>query len=228
MSYNIGIRPFPGNLDNDVAGRDRQTHFLGKRRLVEECEKISIYAVQRAFGKKALLEAIRQARPFRLPVLGGYFDIDLTYEAHRLPGRLERYASLEDGTARLWLVCPSCWGKIAKLYYFYFFPSLERSSLLCRRCHRLTYLCSNCGGNRWYKEIARPIKKLLTEKERFLARRPRPSVQARLAQLDEQAQRLKHRLKPKSQRQRKRSRAVTSKRRPYRDYSLIEGLGFDV
>ncbi len=37
----------------------------------EECEAILVHAVQKAFGKKALIVAIRQGRPFRPP--GGCF-----------------------------------------------------------------------------------------------------------------------------------------------------------
>ncbi len=127
----------------------------GKRRLVEECEAIWIYAVQRAFGKKVLMAAIRQARSFRLPVPGGYFDVSPVDEPHRLPGKDGRWSSLEVGTARRWLICPECRRKVAKLYYYLAPDSLARSDLLCRHCHGLTYQSVNCGGNRWYREVAR-------------------------------------------------------------------------
>jgi hypothetical protein len=59
----------------------KQIAYRGPHRLVEELEEVSIYAVQKAFGKKASIMAIRQARPVRLPVLGGY-DIWPTDEPH--------------------------------------------------------------------------------------------------------------------------------------------------
>jgi len=79
--------------------------------LVEECQTISIYAVQRAFGKKPLIAAIRQARPFPLQVTGGHFEVWLVDESHRLPGRYERWSCLEDGTARLWFICSGASGR---------------------------------------------------------------------------------------------------------------------
>ena len=220
MSDIFEIRPIVGNFGNRESERKSQSPFPGKRRLVEECEKISIYAVQRAFGKKALLEAVRQARTFRVPVFGGYFDLDLTYEAHRLPGRYEQWATLEDGTARLWLVCPSCLRKVQKLYYFHYPGTVERSPLLCRLCHGLVYQCSNCGGNRWYKQVARPFKALLKERDRLLARRDSSRVRARLLLIEAEIEALKKQVRPKTKRIR--SDWWKSQRRPYRNIGLLE------
>ena len=80
------------------------SHFPGKRRLAEECECISVFALRRYFGKKALLRTIQDSKPLLVPVSGGQFEVSFTYETHRLPGG--NYASLEGGTARLWLICP--------------------------------------------------------------------------------------------------------------------------
>jgi hypothetical protein len=47
--------------------------------------------IAETMGKRALIEVIRGARPFELPVAGVYFDVWLVEEAHRLPGRLKRW-----------------------------------------------------------------------------------------------------------------------------------------
>lgn len=108
VSDKMTIGPISGNSWSPWNERDELSRPPGKRRLVEECEVVWVYAVQRAFGKKALIAAIRQARPFRLPVPGGYFDIWLIDEPHQLPGKRHRWSSLEAGNARLWLMCPAC------------------------------------------------------------------------------------------------------------------------
>jgi hypothetical protein len=187
--------------------------------LVEESEIILVYALQRAFGKKALLAAMREARPFRVPVLGGYFDVWLTDEIHRLPGRQARWSSPEDGTCRLWLVCTGCRQTVAKLYYY--FTDGLRSDLLCRTCHRLTYLSVNSGGRRWYREVARPLKRLLAEKERLSDQRG-DRHRDRLLEIEAQVRALKERLKPKTKPTRlPLGRLGTSQKRPYRAIHLL-------
>ena len=188
-----------------------------KRRLVEESEVIVIGAVQRVFGKKALIAAIRECRPFRLPVPGGFFDVWLVSEEHRLPGKHEQWASLENGTSRLWFVCWGCRRKVSKLYYFWFTPGCI-SELRCRECHGLTYLCTNAGGNRWYKEIARPLKRLLRERRRLLSQK-RGRLSTKLAQIDDEVGALRDKIE-NSHRTRKSPTYRT--RRRYRDFTLID------
>ena len=222
MSDSPGIRHLAGNSRGPAQDRERASASPSRRRLVEECEIVCIWAVQRAFGKRALITAIRQARPFRLPVPGGYFDIWLVDEAHRLPGGVERWSSIEDGTARLWLLCPGCRRKVAKLFYYILPGSSGRSDLLCRGCHRLAYLRGNCGGNRWYREPGKPIRRLLQEKNRLLSGRPGPRVEARLAQIDQQIEVLKQKLKPKHRTRCRRNLLSLRQKRPYRDASLLQ------
>ncbi len=198
--------------------------YPGKKRLVEECQIVWVYSLQKAFGKKSLIATIREARTFRVPVPGGYFDVWLVDEPHRLPGRIERWSSREEGNARLWLWCLGCQRKMAKLYYYFFPGSTDRSDLLCRECHGLTYLCVNSGGNRWYREVARPLKRLQKEKEKLLAQQRRPSGQDRLAQIENEIQALKQKLKPKTQH---RGQSLgydppQGQKRPYRNISLFE------
>lgn len=225
MSDNSKSRPFLGNFGSPWEELERLYRHPGKRRLVEECEAVSVYAVQRAFGKKALIAAIRQARPFRLPVPGGYFDIWLVDEPHRMPGKQERWSSLEEGTVRLWLICPACRRKVAKLYCYHLAPgSLARSDLLCRQCHGLTYQSSNCGGNRWYREVARPMKRLLREKRKLLAGRNGPRIAARLALVENQILTLRQKLKSRTQRRAQNMGygPAVRERRPYRDLALLD------
>jgi hypothetical protein len=199
--------------------------YPGKRRLVEECETVSIGIVQRAFGKKALMLAARRAEPLSLPVFGGSFDVWFVDQPHRLPGIRGRLPSLESGSRRLWLVCPGCRKKAAKLYFFYFAPdSLALSDLLCRDCHGLVYQCQNCGGNRWYKQTARPLKRLLREKRKLLARPLSPRIAARLIEIDAEIRVLRQRVARKTPRPKQNFpyRTAARLRRPYRNLTLLE------
>jgi hypothetical protein len=45
--------------------------FPVPRRLVEECEIVSVFVLRRMFGKEALLRTIRQSRPLLPPVNRG-------------------------------------------------------------------------------------------------------------------------------------------------------------
>jgi hypothetical protein len=201
-----------------------QRRFECKRRLVEECEAVCVGAVQRAFGKRALLAATRECRPFRLPISGGHFDVWLIEEPHRLPGRVQRGAAHNVETSRVWLLCAGCRRRVSKLFYFYLAPgSAARSDLRCRKCHHLTYLCVNSGGNRWYREVARPVKRLLREKQDLLSKKASPRVLARLAEVESEIQSLRRSLKPlaSSAMQSPRRPSSASQRRPYRNIELL-------
>jgi hypothetical protein len=218
-------RSFLGNFEKAWDEPAEQIRHRGTRRLVEECEAISIRDARQILGKEALISAIRQARPLRLPVLGGHFYVWPVDEPHRLPGKPERWSSLEVGNCRIWLVCTGCRRKVAKLYYYYLAPdSTDRSDLLCRRCHGLIYQAQNCGGNKWYREIARPLKWLLREKRKLLAKQPTPRIAAPLAQIDSAIHILRQRLQPKTQRGREglSSGMRSRQRRPYRNLNLLE------
>ncbi len=222
MSDSFANGPFLGNF---VGLRDAPERSQSRRRLVEECEIVSVYGVQKAFGKRALIAAIRDCRPFRLPILGGYYDVWLIEEPYRLSSRRERSASLEAGTSRLWLFCLGCRRNVAKLFYYYFGSSSSaRSDLLCRQCHHLTYLSVNSGGNRWYRDLARPMKRLLREKRKLLAKQGRSRVLTRLAQVDREIDTLRRQVRSPSKRKTRnlRRRPADRKRRPYRNLALLE------
>jgi hypothetical protein len=198
--------------------------FPGKRRLAEECESVSVYALRRFLGKKAILSSIRAAKPLRLDVSGGFFEVWFTFDAHHMPGKNARYASLEDGTVRLWLVCPGCRRPVAKLFYFCVNPGFHGlSELLCRKCHGLTYQSVNCGGNAWYKEQIRPLKRLLRERERISNWAETARKERLLAQIEEKIVAFRsecdQRRSPNCVSLKRRSQEL--RRRPYRDLSFF-------
>jgi len=217
-------RSASGKFESAVHDGRATNPFPGKRRLVEECEAISVYALRRFLGKKAILASIRAAKPLRLDISGGSFDLWFTYEAHRLPGTRTGYASLEDGTVRVWLICPGCRKPAAKLFYFCVNPGFHGlSELLCRKCHGLTYQSVNCGGNAWYKAQIRPLKRLLRDRDRIsnwagTARRDRL-----LAQIEQKiaAFRSKSDQTMSGNHIGLKRRSQELRRRPYRDMSLF-------
>jgi hypothetical protein len=223
VSDNRQYRPFSGNSTKRLGQRAGTLYDpAAKKRLVEECEAVCVWAVQRAVGKATLISAIKQAQPVRLQVPGGHFDIWPVDEPHRLPGRRDKWSSLEDGTARLWLICTDCRRPRSKLYYFSPAGTGILSDLLCRECHGLTYLSVNSSGNKWYRETARPLRRLCRERDRLLSQRPKPSVQTRLAQLDGQIQMLRARLRPRGRRRSHLQGDAVRQKRRYRDPSLLD------
>ena len=231
---NCGISPNSSEWQKAVRQDEKSKHFWQFHRprhrqrdgckhslqapLVEECEIVRIEAVQRAFGKKALLAAVRQAQSFRLPVVGGHFDVWFVDVPHRLPGRVEQWASREDGTVRLYLWCPGCQRRKTKLRYYFLPGGSGLSELRCQECHDLAYQSVNCGGNRWWREIARPLKRLLREKESLSVKLPSPRYDARIREIDNAIAVLRQKAEPK---QRRGCQALFRERRPYRDLSLI-------
>jgi hypothetical protein len=212
-----------GNYMNLCDEPVKEIRRIGKHRLVEECEEVTIRAVQKLVGKKTLLAAIRQNRPVLMPVLGGVFELWLIDQPHRLPGRLRRQSPLAISNCRIWIQCPCCRRVVGKLYFYYLAPdSLALSDLLCRTCLGLVYRSQNCGDNRWYKEVARPLKRLLSEKRKLLSRPPNPRVMIRLTEIDGEVCTLTQKLQPKAKRRSKVPRRPASgQRRPYRDISLL-------
>jgi hypothetical protein len=222
MSDISQIRSFSGNNGPTQGCKPARYAFAGKHRLVEECECVWISALQHSFGKKHLINLIRQANPLDLPIPGGSEKVWLTWERHRLPGPTKRMSSLEDGTARLWLVCPCCRRKAAKLYYKLFDVSRgNRSEVLCRSCHGLVYQSENCSGNQWFRNFARPMKRLLMRKANLMALAPKPQRTGELQAIEAEINRIRDRCRPpRGCPKRKRSPSID--RRPYRDVTLIE------
>ncbi len=220
----MDTRSTSGNFGSEAQNALAATGFPGKRRLVEECEALSVYALQQFLGKKAILSSIKVAKALRLDVSGGSFDLWFTYESHRLPGKYSGYASLEDGTARVWLICPGCRKPAAKLFYFRLNPGvLDLSELLCRHCHGLTYQSVNCGHNFWYKEKVRPLKRLLRARDRISNWARTARRDSFLAIIDQKIAAFRSEFDQRTLRNRiaLKWRSGELRRRPYKDLSLF-------
>jgi hypothetical protein len=179
-----------------------------KRRLVEECSAISIHAVQRSLGKPALLRAIREAQPIHVPVpYHPGFDVYLTSLPQPMVGNPSKSFD------RLYLVCPGCLRRVAKLFHN------VASDLRCRHCHSLTYHSQNCSGNKWYREVAVPLKRLYRRREKLLAACHRPESQERLEEVSRQICFFKKQVHP---RRPNRNVRRMSLKRQYRDLRLLE------
>jgi hypothetical protein len=222
MSDNFNPRLFLGNFDRSPQRKPVLGLFPGKRLLAEGFEVVLVSAVRQRFGKKALIDLIRRSAPLELPLPGGPVQVFLTWDAHRLPGPIRRKSILEDRTARLWLVCPACKRRVAKLFYMLWDASRgSRSNVMCRLCHGLTYQSTNCGSNEWYRMIARPMKRLLRQKAKLLSLRPSPRRDRLLQSVESDLDLIRGRSASRNRRH-KRKHGSSSDRRPYRDLNLIE------
>ena len=195
------------------------------RPLVEECISISLADLRRLYGRKELFKAAEDARPVSFQIQRNAFSVYLLAEPHRLP-RQNRGVSDREVT-RLWLVCMGCRRKVRKLYTYHKFPG---SSVLlmaqCRSCHGLTYMSQNCGGNRWWREIARPLKRLVRRRERLIARNPSAKIVAQMNLLDQSINLLRQRARPKTRSKHRNADVdpghALRVKRPYREISLLE------
>jgi len=197
------------------------------RRLVEECLSFSVADLKSRLGRKALLAASQDAHPVRFPAGGVWLSAYITYEPHRLPGRRTRWSDIDQGNVRLWLVCLKCHRRVRKLYCF---PADtggdDLSDLSCRRCHGLTYKSQNCSGNRWWKEIVRPLKRLHRRRKRLLGRKQNTQTMTQLGRIDELIWILHRRAAPKTRSKRRNDNVDPGNslrvRRPYKDLRLLE------
>ena len=205
----------------------RQFESQRRKRLVEECIAITVGAVRRRFGKEVLLSAIKACQPIEVPI--SYrrpFEIWLTYDLHPLVNQPGKWSTLENGTARIWFMCAGCRRPVAKLFYYTFPGSTMASDLLCRRCHNLTYLSVNCAGNRFYKRVVKPYRRLrdIEERLRFrsLAYIVRRNLEAEKAALEVYLRRAMIDQGRKSQNPQRRvlEPAMTGTKRTYKALSL--------
>ena len=218
-------RLFNGNLafQSVLDGREHESSAIA-RTLVEECISISLADLRKLFGRKEMLRAAQDAQPLRFQIHGNPFSANLVGEPHRLPNRNRRVSDRE--VVRLWLVC-TCRRKVRKLFTH---PKFPGSSILvmpaCRKCLGLAYQSQNCGGNKWWKEAAVPLKRLLRRRERLLARKQSPKSQGQLEQVDQAIMILRRRVSPRATGRISDSdmEPIQSLRvkRPYRNISLIE------
>jgi hypothetical protein len=194
------------------------------RPLVEECLAIRLADLRRAFGRKELLKAAEDARPLRLVIQGNCFSVYLLAQTF-WPPRHNRVLS-DRQLKRLWLVCPACRRRVRTLYAH---PKLPEPNVFlaaqCRTCRGLVYQSQNCGKNRWWREIARPLKRLLRRRRQLLARKPSPKIAAQIDLISQSISLLRLRAAPKtragSRKTKTRAGPAARIRRPYRDVSLI-------
>ncbi len=89
------------------------------RTLIEHCQKLNINELVRSV-KSELTKVKLQSK---IDALGQTLDITTT--------------PCHFGNERLWFLCPSCRRRVATLY-----KPPTKNTLLCRKCHDLTYLKS--------------------------------------------------------------------------------------
>lgn len=202
-------------------------HSAIPRPLAEECISISLADLRHLYGRKELIRAAQEAGRVHVQVHGNAFTIYLMTTPHRIPNR---HPGASDGeVVRLWIVCQYCRRKTRKLFSHVKFPG--SSTLVmpsCRQCLGLTYQSQNCGGNRWWRETARPLKRLLRRRKQLLSKAQSLKIQAELDLLDLSIALLRQRAAPRS---RTRSPDADSPpvggsrtKRRYRDVSLLESL----
>jgi hypothetical protein len=222
MSDNFDPRLFLGNFNRSPQAKPILGHFQGRRPLAEELEVVTIGAIRQCFGKKTLIDLIRRRAPLELPLPGGTAQVYLTWDSHHMPGPIDRKSMLEDKTARVWMLCPGCRRRVAKLFYTLWDASRgSRSELLCRTCNGLTYQSMNSGGTKWYRAVVRPLKRLLKQKAKLMAMAPRPQRTRELQAIDAELQRIRG-VKGPGKKHRNPKHRSSSDRRPYRDVTLVE------
>ena len=90
----------------------------------------------------------------------------------------------------------------------------------CRRCAGITYLVANCGGNAWYRMVARPAKRLLRERGRLMESRLTTARRRRLGEIEDAVITIvESATSPPSGRLRREDHRAGSRRR-YRDVAL--------
>ncbi len=214
FSGNSMIQSIPGGNGHDCSAIPRP--------LVEEAIQITLADLRQLCGRKELLKAAEDARAVNFQILGNDFSIHLLAEPHRVPNR--RWGVSDREVTRLWLVCAGCRRKKRKLFTY---PKFPGSSILlmafCRQCHTLTYQSQNCGGNKWWREIALPLKRLFKRRERLLARKQSAKTQAELDFLDQSIFLLRHHAGAKNRTPKRTAGTgpVSRLKRTYRDLSLI-------
>jgi hypothetical protein len=211
---------FYGNWQDQTGerGDTREAEYLPiPRPLVEETISIRLCELRIVFGRKALERAAESAQPVQVHLAGNVFPIHILSESHQIPNRRGVYMKRE--ARRLWICCIGCHRRSLKLYTYPKFPGSNLLYMpLCRSCHGLTYMSRNCSGNRWWREIVRPLKQLLRRRVRLLAMKPTPKVRAELEEADRQIWILRQRVEPKSP---ARLCPPTGSKRRYRDLNPI-------
>lgn len=204
----------PWYLDAD---RGRHSYpYSSKRRLVEESTEFTLTDLRRIYKRKELLYLAENGRPIEVQIEGKTFSLYLSFEYLRRSKHL--YPERE--VVRVWMVCPACFQWKRKLYTF---PQEMGTNgwagLKCRRCHQLKHQSANCTGNKWWRNYALPLKKLLKRRQK-LQYISSPRARAQLFEIDQSIWMLRERAAYKMNK-RQGSSSRTHAKRPYRDLSLV-------
>jgi hypothetical protein len=211
ISGNFRERPHCGRQ-----GEGNNFSYSFRRSLVEEVVSVDLQYLRQIHGRRIMLRAADEGRAIRVSLDGKSFDVHLTYDIHRLPGRQVQWADPENGNLRLWFVCASCLHRARKLYLS---TSAEHPVLACRKCSGLIYMSQLCGRNRWWKLCAKPIRKLLRRSKRLMRREASLKVTEELHNIERMIWLYQQRAAPKSHRGK--ARGI---KRKYRDVDLVFGL----
>jgi hypothetical protein len=147
-----------------------------RRRLIEECTSISMADIRIIYKRIDLLRLADAYKPVAFRLGRQRFSLHLISESIPRPRYMHQTG---DETIRIWLTCPNCFRRVQKVYTFRIdLGSPILADPKCSRCHGLVYLSKNSSGNRWWKNFAMPLKRLLRRRQRLLLRHsPRSMAQ---------------------------------------------------
>jgi hypothetical protein len=215
------IRSISGSSNEWLPGkRHKNEPSYSPHALVEEAHGISVAELKRKFGRKELLKAIRDARSVRCQIAGIQFSVYLIHEAHRLPGRRTRWSDIETGNVRLWLICMGCRRRVQNLYLNPRSMLSDSPPIGCRTCFGLRYLSQNSWNRKWWRETAKPLKRLI-RKRQLLLRRKHTQNNAEQLELEKMIWIIQKRSKSRSVRGPTKSMDSSQIKRSYRNLNLI-------
>jgi hypothetical protein len=206
-----GLHPL-GRMGGNIS------QYPARRRLIEECIPFATADLREIYKRMDLLMLANSYRPAVFRLEGHRFSLHLIAETIPRP-RNNRHTG--DETTRIWLICPVCFQRVRKVYTFYLEPgSSTLADLKCCQCHGLTYQSKNCSGNRWWSDLAMPLKKMLRRRRQLFHRQSRRSIE-QLEKVEQYIWILRKRAEVRS----RSSREIPyndCRKRKYRDLSLIQ------
>jgi hypothetical protein len=177
-----------GNLNRqprlERQGDANISRYPSRRPLVEEALSVNTQDLRRIHGREKLLRAADEGNPISVQLGGNAFQVFLTWDAHRLPGRACRWSDVSQGNARIWLVCDSCRRKVRILYKSPLSPASGLPPLGCRRCLYLVYASENSCKTIWWKRIVKPIRRLCRRRKILFTRKRTRRVIEELNQIE--------------------------------------------
>jgi hypothetical protein len=201
----------PWHLDRDK-GEDVFPYPCQKR-LVEECMEFTLLDLRRIYKRKELLLLAENGYPAEFQLEGKKFFLYLTVEYLSRSMHFQVVTEIR----RVWMLCPICFRRIRKVYTYPHENGL--ADIKCRLCHGLKHQSSNCTGNRWWRNYALPLKRLLNRRKKLLLK-DTPRVMAQLQEADQFIWMLRERAVYKRNIRMTVSKR-TNRKRPYRDLSIV-------